>query len=183
MVAIGELAGGALSRGRARSIACRRAARTIPSSTCRSASNGSAHVRLPGGRRRGRRRGAGGCAGGRGIAASVRFGDVAIYHALLAALPFSPQWRDRLRRAFSRRKGPRELLDAAAKGQVGLTRRRRSIGALPQADAVIAVEAELRDLVLEPVARSAADIAQRLREKAADIAPDAGAAAALVRVP
>lgn len=117
---------------------------------------------------------------GGAIAASVRFGDVAIYHALLAALPFSPQWRDRLRRAFSRRKGPRELLDAAAKGQVGLADNVAGIGALPQAEAVNAVEAELARLGAEPVARSAGDIARRLREKAADIAPDAGAAAALV---
>ncbi len=113
-------------------------------------------------------------------AASVRFGDVAIYHALIAALPFSPQWRDRLRRAFSRRKGPRELLEAA-NGQGGLAPEAAALGALPQADAIRAVEAELAKLGVEPVGRSAADIAQRLRDKAADTAPDAASSSAVIR--
>ncbi len=113
-------------------------------------------------------------------AAIVRFGDVAIYHALIAALPFSPQWRDRLRRGFSRRKGPRELLEAA-KGQAGSTGVVAGIGALAQSDAIRAVEAELAKLGVEPVARSAEDIATRLRDKARDVAPDAASASALVR--
>ncbi len=113
-------------------------------------------------------------------AASVRFGDVAIYHAMIAALPLSPQWRDRLRRSFSRRKGPRELL-AAAKGQAGSTDAVARIGSLAPADAVRAVEAEFVRLGVKPVARSAEDIAARLRDKARDVAPDAGAGAALVR--
>lgn len=112
--------------------------------------------------------------------ANVRFGDVAIYHALIAVLPFSPQWRDRLRRAFSRRKGPRELLEAA-KTQAGLADAVVAIGSLPQADAVRAVEADLTKLGVEAVGRSAADIAGRLRDKAADIAPSPAASAALVR--
>ena len=116
---------------------------------------------------------------GGATSASVRFGDVAIYHALIAALPFSPQWRDRLRRAFSRRKGPRELLDAAANGQAGQTSEVVRIGAMSAPDAVNAVETELARLSVEPVARSAEDIARRLREKAADLAPDPTAATAL----
>lgn len=105
--------------------------------------------------------------------ATVRFGDVAIYHALLSALPLSPQWRDRLRRAFSRRKGPRELLDAANRptAMADVTRR---IGALGADDATKAVEAELAAMNVEPVARSATDIARRLREKATDSAPEVG---------
>jgi ATP phosphoribosyltransferase regulatory subunit len=118
---------------------------------------------------------------GGAMGATVRFGDVAIYHALLVALPFSLQWRDRLRRAFSRRKGPRELLDAAEKGQAGLTGNLADIGALSLAEAIRGVEAELAKLGADPVGRSAEDIAVRLREKATDTAPDARAAAALTR--
>ena len=102
--------------------------------------------------------------------AKVRFGDVAIYHALLAALPLSPQWRDRLRRAFSRRKGPRELL-AAAHRRTEVAEAVVRIGTLGQDDAVRAVETEMASLGVEPVARTAAEIARRLREKATDRAP------------
>ena len=105
--------------------------------------------------------------------ATVRFGDVAIYHALLGALPLSPQWRDRLRRAFSRRKGPRELLDGANR-QAAMTDATRRFGGLEADEATRAVEAELASLGVEPVARTAADIAQRLREKAIDPAPEVG---------
>lgn len=97
--------------------------------------------------------------------AAVRFGDVAIYHAVLAALPFSPQWRDRLRRAFSRRKGPRELLAAASRGQAGVAGEIARLGSLSLADAAQGVQAELQRLGVEPVARTIDDIAARLREK------------------
>lgn len=105
--------------------------------------------------------------------AKVRFGDVAIYHALLAALPLSPQWRDRLRRAFSRRKGPRELLEASL-GQPDMADAARRIGNLSVEEATRAVEAELAALGVEPVGRSAEEIALRLREKATDPAPESG---------
>jgi ATP phosphoribosyltransferase regulatory subunit len=104
------------------------------------------------------------------VGAKVRFGDVAIYHALLSALPLSLQWRDRLRRAFSRRKGPIELLTAAHR-RTDVAEAVVRIGGLTQDDAVRAVEAELVALGVEPVARAAAEIAQRLRDKATDPAP------------
>lgn len=110
--------------------------------------------------------------------AKVRFGDVAIYHALLAALPLSPQWSDRLRRAFSRRKGPRELLDTAH-SQTGLADVTRRIGALDADAAEHAVEAELATLGVEPVGRSVSDIARRLREKATDPSPEVGVSTVL----
>jgi ATP phosphoribosyltransferase regulatory subunit len=113
-------------------------------------------------------------------AASVRFGDVAIYHALLQALPLSPQWRDRLRRAFSRRKGPRELLEAA-KEQADVPDAIASIGRLSSGDAERAVEAALANMGVEPVGRSIADIADRLRDKASDTPPDAASSAAIDR--
>lgn len=111
-------------------------------------------------------------------AASVRFGDVAIYHALLSALPLSPQWRDRLRRAFSRRKGPRELLEAADR-QASLTDATRTIGLLDADAATRAVEAQLATLGVDPVARTSADIARRLREKATDTVPEFGVSTVL----
>ena len=110
--------------------------------------------------------------------AKVRFGDVAIYHALLAALPLSPQWRDRLRRAFSRRKGPRELLETSL-GQPDMADAARRIGNLNIEDATRAVEAELAALGTEPVGRSAEEIARRLREKATDPAPESGVSSVL----
>lgn len=111
--------------------------------------------------------------------ASVRFGDVAIYQALIAALPLSPQWRDRLRRSFSRRKGPRELLQAA-RGRSG-SDRLASIGAMGRPEAIQAVEAELLRLGVRPVSRSAEEIALRLRDKARDTLPDVSTAEALMR--
>lgn len=112
---------------------------------------------------------------------SVRFGDVAIYHAVLDALAFSPQWKARLRRAFSRRKGPRELLDSVAKGLAGVPALAASIGKLPADDAVRAVDQMLTDMGVEPVGRSVDDIAERLRDKARDQAPDGAISAALCR--
>ena len=111
--------------------------------------------------------------------AVVSFGDVAIYHAALAGLHFSPQWRDRLRRAFSRRKGPRELLEVAVGGQADAADDIARLGALSAAEAVAGVKAELARLGVEPVGRSVEDIAARLRDKAADIAPDAAVSQAL----
>ncbi|HOZ28752.1 MAG TPA: ATP phosphoribosyltransferase regulatory subunit [Hyphomonadaceae bacterium] len=113
--------------------------------------------------------------------AQVRFGDVAIYRAVLAALSFSPQWSDRLRRAFSRRKGPQELLADASRspsadaGEVG------RLGLLPSKEAALGVVAELKRLGVEPVGRSVDDIAARLRDKAADVAPAASVSAALIK--
>jgi ATP phosphoribosyltransferase regulatory subunit len=108
--------------------------------------------------------------------ARVRFGDVAIYHALLASLPLSPHWRDRLRRAFSRRKGPRELV-LAAHQRTDTAETAARIGRLPQDQAERAVRNEIEALGVEPVARSPAEIAQRLREKATDPAPSERVAA------
>jgi ATP phosphoribosyltransferase regulatory subunit len=113
--------------------------------------------------------------------ASVRFGDVAVFHAVIDELGFSPQWKDRLRRAFSRRKGPRELLEGVANGQTGVPALAASIGQLPEREAVKAVEQMLADMGAEPVGRSIEDIAERLRDKALDRAPDIVASAALIR--
>lgn len=113
-------------------------------------------------------------------AGQVRFGDVAIYHSVLAALPLSDLWRDRLRRAFSRRKGPRELLADAGSRAAATTSLAARIGVLAPAEAEAAVLAELSGLGVEPVARSAKDIADRLREKASETAPDAASAAAIL---
>ena len=112
--------------------------------------------------------------------AQVRFGDVAIYHVLLAALPLSDQWRDRLRRGFSRRKGPRELLADAGSRAANVADAAMRIGALSAADAEAAVITELSTLGVEPVGRTARDIADRLREKAGDKAPDAASGAAVM---
>lgn len=114
-------------------------------------------------------------------AGAIRFGDVAIYHAVIDALPFSPRWKDRLRRAFSRRKGPRELLEDVARGRAGVPALAANIGKLPQVDAVRAVAQMLADMGAELVGRSAEDVAERLRDKAADQAPEVATSHALKR--
>ncbi|HEX5006937.1 MAG TPA: ATP phosphoribosyltransferase regulatory subunit, partial [Hyphomonadaceae bacterium] len=118
---------------------------------------------------------------GGAASASVRFGDVAIYHAVIDELGFSPQWKDRLRRAFSRRKGPRELLEGVASGQTSAPALAVNIGLLPEKESVRAVEQMLADIGAEPIGRTVEDIAERLRDKARDRAPDTAASAALIR--
>ena len=113
--------------------------------------------------------------------AAVRFGDVAIYHAVIDELGLSPPWKGRLRRAFSRRKGPRELLEGAANGQTGAPALAASIGSLAEKESMRAVEQMLADMGAEPVGRSIEDIAERLRDKARDHAPPAAASGALIR--
>jgi ATP phosphoribosyltransferase regulatory subunit len=112
--------------------------------------------------------------------AVVRFGDVAIYHAVIDALAFSPQWKSRLRRAFSRRKGPRELLEEA-RGPKGIPALAASIGKLSAKDAVTAIEQMLADMNVEPLGRSVEDIAERLWDKANDQAPAAATSALLAK--
>ncbi len=117
---------------------------------------------------------AGGVAG-----ASIRFGDVAIFHAVIDALAFSPRWKDRLRRAFSRRKGPRELLAA---GHLDVSPLGVRIAAMTPPDATREVEAIIAGLGVQPVGgRGPEDIVQRLRDKAKDKAPTVETSAALVR--
>jgi len=114
--------------------------------------------------------------------ASVRFGDVALYRAVTEALPLSAQWKDRLRRAFSRRKGPRDLLAEVAKGGSAVPPLAASIAAMPVADGVRAVERMLTDMGAQLVGeRGAEDIAERLRDKAGERWPDAETSAKLVR--
>jgi ATP phosphoribosyltransferase regulatory subunit len=119
---------------------------------------------------------------GGATSASVRFGDVALYHGMIDALPFSAQWKDRLRRAFSRRKGPRELLDGVTRGETGIPPLAASIAAMPAEDAVRAVEKMLADMGVQPVGgRGPEEIVERLRDKAGDRAPDVETSARLVQ--
>jgi ATP phosphoribosyltransferase regulatory subunit len=114
--------------------------------------------------------------------AQVRFGDVALYHAVVEALTFSARWKDRLRRAFSRRKGPRELLSGLSSDRSEMPPLATNIAALPVGQGAGAVENILADMGVALVGeRTAEDIAERLRDKAADRDPDAETAAKLVR--
>lgn len=114
--------------------------------------------------------------------ASLRFGDVALYRAVTEALPFSAKWKDRLRRAFTRRKGPRELLADVAKGGSAIPPLAASIAAMPAAEGVRAVERMLADMGAQLIGeRGAEEIAERLRDKASERWPDAETASRLVR--
>jgi ATP phosphoribosyltransferase regulatory subunit len=114
--------------------------------------------------------------------ANVRFGDVALFRAVVEALPFSPQWRARLRKSFSRRRGPRELLASVASGEPEVQPLAARIAAMPEADATRAIEQMLAEMGVAPVGgRGPEQIVARLRDKAADRAPDAATSALLVR--
>jgi ATP phosphoribosyltransferase regulatory subunit len=88
--------------------------------------------------------------------------------------------KGRLRRAFSRRKGPRELLAVASNHTASPLA--AHIAAMSPADGVKAIEAMIADLGVQTVGgREAGDIAERLRDRAGDKAPDAATAAVLIR--
>lgn len=110
----------------------------------------------------------------------LRVGDVGLYHAVVDALPFSPRWNERLKRAFARRKGPRQLLeDASAGGREGSVLG-ASLAALPAEAARQAVEEIFAMAGVQAAGgRSAAEIAERLRDVAADEAPSGEAVGVL----
>lgn len=114
--------------------------------------------------------------------AHVRFGDVALFRAVVDALPVSPQWRVRLRKSFSRRRGPRELLAAIGNGDPYTSPLATRIAAMSAGDAVATIEEMMTAMDVQPVGgRGAEQIAERLRDKASDHAPDAAASALLVK--
>lgn len=107
---------------------------------------------------------------------SLRIGDVSVLVAVINALPFSPAWRARLKRAFFRRRGPRDLLNATPDTTRESGALAAALAALPPTDAVRAVEEILATAGVLPVGgRGAAEIAERLRDSATDIAPDTDA--------
>lgn len=111
----------------------------------------------------------------------LRFGDMALFRAVVDALPFSPRWRERLKRAFFRRKGPRDLLAADEKSGGASSPLADSLAALPEAEAQRAVEEIFAIAGVQPVGgRGAAEIAERLRDIAGDRTPPADAAARLI---
>lgn len=112
---------------------------------------------------------------------AARIGDVGLYHAVVDALGFTPGWRTRLKRAFSRRRGPLEILEAAsAPVSGGRSALAASLAKLPAADAVLAVEDIFSIAGVQPVGgRGAAEIAERLRESVQEGAPEAADVARL----
>jgi ATP phosphoribosyltransferase regulatory subunit len=114
--------------------------------------------------------------------AAVRFGDVALFRAVVEALPFSPQWRTRLRKSFSRRRGPRELLASISSVEPAVSSLAARIAAMSEADATRAIEQMLAEMTVSPVGgRGPKQIIARLRDKVADRAPEAATSALLVR--
>ncbi len=112
---------------------------------------------------------------------SLRVGDVALFRAVVDALGFSPRWTERLKRSFARRAGPKELLEQSADGLDAPSPLAAGLAALPAEDARRAVEEIFAITGVQPVGgRDAAEIAERLCDRAAERAPDAGAAAKLI---
>lgn len=106
---------------------------------------------------------------------TARVGDIGLYHAVVDALGFTPGWKMRLKRAFARRRGPLELLEAASTASVGgKSALAASLARMPAAEAVLAVEDIFSIAGVQPVGgRGAAEIAERLRESVQEGAPDA----------
>ncbi|ACT58650.1 ATP phosphoribosyltransferase regulatory subunit [Hirschia baltica] len=94
---------------------------------------------------------------------ALRFGDSALFYALIDALKLDAPWPQRLRKAFNRKRGPRELMQAAGE------RAQRSplasaLSALDEDEARAAVEEMFAVSGISAVGgRDAGDIAQRLR--------------------
>ena len=113
--------------------------------------------------------------------ANVRFGDVALFRSVVEALPFSPQWRARLRKSFSRRRGPREMLASVGGSDPRASPLAARIAVMPETDARRAIEQMLAEMGVQPVGgRGPEQIIARLRDKAADWPPSAAASSQLV---
>jgi len=115
---------------------------------------------------------------GGATSADVRFGDVALYRAVVHALDFTPRWKQRLVRAFAHGRGPRELLAGGVGAPSALA---QNLAALGEAEAVQVVEEMFAVAGVQPVGgRGPKEIAERLRDKAGDAPPPAKAAELLV---
>jgi ATP phosphoribosyltransferase regulatory subunit len=111
--------------------------------------------------------------------ADVRFGDVALYRAVVDALEFTPRWKQRLVRAFAHGRGPRELL-AGGGGEASALA--QSLATLSEAEAVKVIEEMFAVAGVQPVGgRGPQEIAERLRDKAGDAPPPARAAELLLQ--
>ncbi|MDZ4759944.1 MAG: ATP phosphoribosyltransferase regulatory subunit [Alphaproteobacteria bacterium] len=113
-------------------------------------------------------------------AANLRFGDVALFRAVVDALDFPASWSQRLKLAFARRRGATELLrEGPDRGPASALS--AGLAMLSADEAGRAVEEILAIAGVQPVGgRSAAEIAERLRDAAGYRAPPAGPAASLI---
>lgn len=113
--------------------------------------------------------------------AQLTIGDVALYRAVVDALPFSPLWKERLKRAFARRRGPKELLQSGAETGGRSSALAQSLAGLSEADAGRVVEEMFTQSGVQVIGgRTATEIAARLQEVAAERAPNPDAANSLV---
>jgi ATP phosphoribosyltransferase regulatory subunit len=113
--------------------------------------------------------------------AVLTIGDVALYRAVVDALAFSPLWKERLKRAFARRRGPKDLLKSGAAAGARSSALAQSLSGLSEADAGRVVEEVFAQSGVQVIGgRSAAEIAARLQEVSSERAPDSTAANLLV---
>jgi ATP phosphoribosyltransferase regulatory subunit len=106
------------------------------------------------------------------VEASCRLGDVSVFAALLEQLSLSALWRSRLLRSYARG-GAKEALAPAERPSALAS----ALAALSPDQAVQAVEEIFAIAGASPTGpRSSADIAERLRERAADSGPSSQAA-------
>ncbi len=95
--------------------------------------------------------------------AELVFGDSALFFALIDALKLSAPWPARLRKAFNRKHGPRELMQAAGKPSQR-SPLASALSALDEDEARAAVEEVFAVSGISAVGgRDAGDIAKRLR--------------------
>lgn len=110
-------------------------------------------------------------------------GDVGLFHAVIDGLGFSEDWAGRLKRSFSRVRGPEALLAAALQSSEALSgsmRLGQALSNMEPADAVQAVE-EMIESAGVPVfaGRTAEEVVQRLIGRAQSRLPDQAQVSAL----
>lgn len=115
-------------------------------------------------------------AAGCGPAYTAQIGDVGLYRAMIDALGLSAGWQARMHRAFSRANGPNEQMAVGAENPQG---DRVDFGALLRglsletAQSAVVEILRLADVPL--VGRTAAEIAERLQQQAAEVPPSTAA--------
>ncbi len=95
--------------------------------------------------------------------AELRFGDSALFFALIDALKLKAPWPERLRKAFNRKRGPRELMQSA-EGAAQRSPLASALSGLSEKEACEAVEEVFAVSGISAVGgRTADDVARRLR--------------------
>ena len=99
-----------------------------------------------------------------GAEPALRFGDVGVFAALVRAAGLSPEWSERLVRAFSRAGGPAAVMREAEAPPTPLSPIAKAVVDMPAEEAPLALESLLEEAGIAVIGnRSLDEIAARLR--------------------